>query len=141
VASQRASSLISVPPGQLIGFLAFVAWVVALGLILWEPEVVEKPRPRDQWGRIRTDRCPSSLCLRDGPRLSSRPLILAPSGLRLINAACPGAAHGSEVSARIALNQLSDQFIHIEVVKPGCEQADKDIRIRSEDLPGVLPAP
>jgi hypothetical protein len=75
-----------------------------------------------------------------GPRLSSRTLVLAPNGLRLVNAACPGAAQGSDVSARVALSQLGDQFVHIELVEPGCEQADEDIRIRSEDLEAVLPA-
>lgn len=76
-----------------------------------------------------------------GPRLSSRMLVLTPSGLRVISAACPGAVHGSEVAARIALNQLGDQFVHIELVEPRCDRADTDIRIRSEDLQAVLPAP
>ena len=35
-----------------------------------------------------------------------------------------------ELSARVALNQLSEQFIHIELVAPSCDEADKDIRIR-----------
>ena len=128
------------PPGQVIGFFAFVAWVIALGLILWGP-----PSWRT-WGR-RISGVAFALtavlllyAFVTGPRLSSRTLILAPGGLRLVNAACPSAAHGSEVSARVALNQLSEPFVHIEVVEPGCEQADKDIRIRSEHLQGVLPA-
>jgi hypothetical protein len=76
-----------------------------------------------------------------GPRLSSRTLDLTPGGARVIGAACPGAVHGSEVAASIALNQLGDQFVHIEVVEPGCDRADTDIRIRSEDLRAVLPGP
>jgi hypothetical protein len=45
------------------------------------------------------------------------------------------------VAARIALNQLGDQFVHIEVVEPRCSQADEDIRIRSADLQALLSAP
>jgi hypothetical protein len=125
------------PLGQLIGLLAFVAWVLALGLILWGPR---------KWGR-RFSAVAFGLtavlllyAFVTGPRLTSRTLILAPSGLRTINAACPGAVQGSEVSARVALNQLGDQFIHIEVVEPRCQQASEDIRIRSDDLQAVLPA-
>jgi hypothetical protein len=44
-------------------------------------------------------------------------------------------------AARVALNQLGDQFVHIEVAEAGCDDADEDIRIRSEDLRAVLPAP
>jgi hypothetical protein len=123
--------------GQLIGLLGFVAWVIALGLILWGPR---------KWGRRISALAFGLTALLllyafvTGPRLSSRTLILAPTGLRTVNAACPGVAQGSEVSARVALNQLGDQFIHIEVVEPGCEQADEDIRIRSEDLQAVTPA-
>lgn len=51
------------------------------------------------------------------------------------------AVHGSEVPARVALNQLGDQFVHIEIVEPRCDRANTDIRIRSEDLTAVLPAP
>jgi len=76
-----------------------------------------------------------------GPRLSERTLVLTPSSLQAIGEACPGAARGSEVAGRVALSQLGDQFIHIEVIEPGCEGADEDIRIRSEDLRAVLPAP
>lgn len=126
--------------GKLIGFLAFIAWVVALGLVLWGPQAWKA------WGRWVSGVAfvPTAVLLVyafvTGPRLSSRTLVLAPSGLRLVNAACPGAAQASEVSARVALNQLGDQFVHIELIEPGCDQADEDIRIRSEDLEGVLPA-
>jgi hypothetical protein len=123
--------------GQLIGLLAFVSWGLALGLILWGPR---------KWGR-RISAVAFGLtavlllyAFVTGPRLSARTLILAPSGLRTVNAACPGAAQGSEISARVALNQLGDQFIHIEVVQAGCQQANEDIRIRSGDLQAVLPA-
>jgi hypothetical protein len=123
--------------GQLIGLLAFVAWVIALCLMLWGPR---------KWGR-RISAVAFGLtavlllyAFVTGPRLSSRTLILTPSGLRAVNAACPGAAEGSEAAARVALNQLGDQFIHIEVVERGCDQANKDLRIRSEDLQAVLPA-
>jgi hypothetical protein len=76
-----------------------------------------------------------------GPRLSSRTLVLTPNGLQSISAACPGAVDGSGLAARVALNQLSDQFVHIEIIEARCEQAGEDIRIRSEDLQAVLPAP
>jgi hypothetical protein len=98
--------------GQVIGLLAFAAWVVAIGLAFVT-----------------------------GPRLSSRTLVLTPSGSRVISSACPGAVRGSEIVARVALNQLGDQFVHIEVVEPRCDRAETDIRIRSEDLQAVLPAP
>jgi hypothetical protein len=42
---------------------------------------------------------------------------------------------------RVALNQLGDQFVHIELVEPQCDRAEEDIRIRSEDLRAVLPPP
>jgi hypothetical protein len=47
---------------------------------------------------------------------------------------------GFRVSASVALNQLGDQFVHIEIADPRCDRAGEDIRIRSEDLPGVLPS-
>jgi hypothetical protein len=130
-------------PGQIIGGAAFVAWVIALGLIIWSPV----SSVRRSWGRAIGGMAfvLTALLLgyafTTGPRLSARTVVLSPSGVQLVNGACPGAANGSEVSARVALNQLEDQFMHIEVVEPGCEQADKDIRIRSEDVRGVLPAP
>jgi hypothetical protein len=76
-----------------------------------------------------------------GPRLSSRTLVVTPSGLRVVSAACPGAVGGSGIAARVALSQLDDQFVHIELVEPQCDRANTDIRIRSEDLRAVLPAP
>jgi hypothetical protein len=126
--------------GQVIGFLAFAAWVVAIGLILW----VRRSRRLARWIAGVAFALTAALLLYafvTGPRLSSRTLVLTPKGLGVINAACPGAVNGSEVAARVALTQLGDQFVHIELVAPGCEQADKDIRIRSEDLQGALPAP
>jgi predicted MFS family arabinose efflux permease len=128
------------PLGQVIGLLAFACWVIAIGLILWGPE----PRTLAPWVAGMAFGLTAALLVYafvTGPRLNSRTLVLTPSGLDVINAACPGAANGSEVTARIALNQLGDQFVHIEVIEPGCERAEKDIRIRSEDLRGVFPAP
>jgi hypothetical protein len=127
-------------PGKVIALLAFAAWVIAIGLILWGPE----SRTWARWITGVAFTLTAALLVYafvTGPRLSSRTLVLAPSGLRVINAACPGAAHGSEVPARVALNQLSDQFVHIEVIAAGCDRANRDIRIRSEDVQGVLPAP
>jgi hypothetical protein len=76
-----------------------------------------------------------------GPRLSSRTLVLTPDGVAVVNAACPGALEGSEVAARVALSQLGDQFVHMEIIEPGCALGDSDVRIRSGDLRGVLPPP
>jgi peptidoglycan/LPS O-acetylase OafA/YrhL len=125
--------------GKVIGLLAFAAWILAIGLILWGP-------PSRGWAR-RISGIAFALtavllvyAFATGPQLSSRVLVLKPNGLRIINAACPGAAHGSQVASRVALTQLDDQFVHIELTEPGCDRADKDIRIRSEDLRGVLPA-
>lgn len=128
------------PLGQVIGLLAFAAWVIAIALILWGPE-------SRTWARWITGvafvltAALLAYAFVTGPRLSSRTLVLTPSGLAVINAACPDAVNGSEVTARVALNQLGDQFVHVEVIEAECERADKDIRIRSEDLQGVLPAP
>jgi hypothetical protein len=130
-------------PGQIIGGAAFAAWVIALGLIIWSPA----SSLRRSWGRaiggiaFVLTAVLLGYAFMTGPRLSSRTLVLSPSGVQLVNKACPGAADGSDVSARVALNQLGDQFMHIEVVEPGCDQADKDVRIRSADVRGVLPAP
>ncbi len=134
--------------GQVIGLLAFAAWVVAIGLILWGPESRLRARSAARVAFFVT--AVSAFVLTavllayafvTGPRLSSRTLVLTPSGSRVISSACPGSVHGSEVAARIALNQLGDQFVQIEVDEPGCDRADTDIRIRSEDLQAVLPAP
>jgi peptidoglycan/LPS O-acetylase OafA/YrhL len=128
------------PLGQVIGLLVFAAWVVAIGLILWGPE----SRTWARWIAGVAFVLTAALLVYafvTGPRLSSRTLVLTPAGVQAISSLCPGAVNGSEVSARVALNQLGDQFVHIEVVEPGCERADKDVRIRSEDLQGVLPAP
>lgn len=134
--------------GQVIGLLAFGAWVVAIALILWGPESRMQARSVARVAFVVTTAVAFGLtalllvyAFVTGPRLSSRTLVLTPSGLRVMSDACPGAVHGSEVTAKVALNQLGDQFIHIELVEPGCDRANADIRIRSEDLRAVLPAP
>ena len=134
--------------GQVIGLLAFAAWVVAIGLILWGPESRMRARSGARVAFVMTAVAAFVLtavllayAFVTGPRLSSRMLVLTPNGVQVISAACPGAVQGSEVAARIALNQLGDQFVHIELVEPGCDRTDTDIRIRSEDLEAVLPAP
>ncbi|MGH2797300.1 MAG: hypothetical protein ACRDM0_06430 [Thermoleophilaceae bacterium] len=127
-------------PGQVIGLVAFAAWVMAIGLILWGPE----SRTWARWITGVAFVLTAALLVYafvTGPRLSSRTLVLTPNGLQVIDAACPGAVDGSEVAARVALNQLSDQFVHIEIIEARCDRANEDIRIRSEDLRGVLPAP
>jgi hypothetical protein len=126
--------------GKVIGICAFAAWVIAIGLILWGPE----SRTAARWVTGVAFVLTAALLVYafvTGPRLSSRTLALTPGGVRVVAAACPGAVHGSEVAARVALNQLGDQFVHIEIVDPGCDRAGEDVRIRSEDLRGVLPPP
>lgn len=135
-------------PGQLIGLVAFGAWVLAIGLILWGPESRLQPGSAARVAFVATTVVAFALtavllayAFVTGPRLSSRTLLLTPSGVRVIAEACPGAVQGSEVAADVALNQLGDQFVHIELVEPGCDRANADLRIRSEDLRAVLPAP
>lgn len=128
------------PLGQVIGLFAFAAWVIAIGLILWGPE----SRTGARWIAGVAFVLTSALLVYafvTGPRLSSRTLVLTPSGQDIVNAACPGAVNGSEVAARVALNQLSDPFLHIEIVDADCDRADEDIRIRSGDVQAVLPSP
>jgi hypothetical protein len=126
--------------GKVIGLLTFAAWILAIALILWGP-------PSRSWVRGVSGAAYVLTAVLliyafvTGPRLSSRTLVLTPDGVRAVAGACPGAAHGSEVSARVALSQLGDQFVHIELVEPECESAGEDIRIRSADLQAVLPAP
>lgn len=134
--------------GQVIGLVAFAAWVVAIGLIIWGPESRTRARSGTRVAFVVTTALAFSLtalllvyAFVTGPRLSARTLVLTPSGLEVIAEACPGAADGSEVVADVALNQLGDQFVHIELAEPGCDRAGADIRIRSEDLRAVLPAP
>jgi hypothetical protein len=125
--------------GQVIGLLAFAAWVVGIGLIIWGP----RSRNLARWVTGAAFILTAALLLYafvTGPRLSSRTLILTPEGLRVISGACPSAVSRSEVRANVALNQPGDQFLHIEVIGEGCEAANKDIRIRSENLRGVVPA-
>ncbi|MGH2742077.1 MAG: hypothetical protein ACRDN8_06245 [Thermoleophilaceae bacterium] len=127
-------------PGQVIGLVAFAAWVMAIGLILWGPE----SRTWARWITGVAFVLTAALLVFafvTGPRLSSRTLMLTPNGLQVIDAACPDAVDGSEVAARVALNQLGDQFVHIEIIEARCDRANEDVRIRSEDLRGVLPAP
>jgi hypothetical protein len=135
------------PPGQAIGLVAFAAWIVAIALVLWNPE----SRTRAGSGTRTAFFVSASAAFVltavllvyafvTGPRLSERTLVLTPSASQVIRAACPGAVGESGVAARIALNQLGDRFVHVELIEPGCDQADADIRIRSEDLLGVLPA-
>ena len=127
--------------GQVIGLLAFAAWVVAIGLLLWNPEseaVTQAARTVIRGAFVLT----AALLLYafvTGPRLSSRTLVLTPSGSRVVSAACARAVEGSQVSARIALSQLGDQFVHIEIMDSRCERSNQDVRIRSEDLTAVLP--
>jgi multisubunit Na+/H+ antiporter MnhF subunit len=135
------------PVGQVIGLVAFAAWVVAIGLILWGPESRKQAGSGTRTAFVTATVVAFGLTALllvysfvTGPRLSSRTLVLTPSGAQVIGAACPGAVHGSQVDARIALNQLGDQFVHIELVESGCD-ADADIRIQSEDLRAVLPGP
>jgi hypothetical protein len=134
--------------GQVIGLIAFGAWVVAIGLILWGPESRTQARSPARVAFVVTTVVAFGLtalllvyAFVTGPRLSSRTLVLTPSGEQVIAEACPGALRGSGVVADVALNQLGDQFIHVELVEPGCDRASEDIRIRSEDLRAVLPAP
>ena len=133
--------------GQVIGLLAFAAWVAAIGLLLWNPESSARAEAVTHAGRtvIRGAFLLTAVLLLyafvTGPRLSSRTLVLTPNGSRVVSAACAGALDGSEVAARIALSQLGEQFVHIEIMDSRCEQSNQDVRVRSEDLQAVLPAP
>jgi peptidoglycan/LPS O-acetylase OafA/YrhL len=125
-------------PGKVLGLVAFAAWVAAIGLILWGPDA----RSAIRWLAGVAFVLTAALLVyafTTGPRLSSRTLVLTPAGVQVIEAACPGAAVESRVSATVALNQLGDQFVHIEIADPRCDRAGEDIRIRSEDLQGILP--
>ena len=129
------------PLGQMIGLVAFAAWVTAIGLILWGPE----SRTGARWIAGVAFVLTSALLVFafvTGPRLSSRTLVLTPSGQDIVGAACPGVVDGSEVAADVALNQLSDPFLHIEIADDeGCDQAGEDIRLRIGDVRAVLPPP
>jgi hypothetical protein len=128
------------PLGQVIGLLAFAAWVIAIGLILWGPESRTGARRIAGVAFVLT----SALLVYafvTGPRLSSRTLVLTPGGQEIVSAACPGAVEGSEVAARVALGQLGDSFLHIESDDDGCDRAGEDIRIRSGDVEAVFPEP
>jgi hypothetical protein len=127
-------------PGQVIGLVAFAAWVVAIGLILWGPESRTLARWITGFAFVLTAAL-LVYAFTTGPRLSERTLVLSPAGLEVIDAACPGVAQRSQVPARVALNQLGDQFVHIEIVDARCDRAGEDIRLRSEDVEGVLPPP
>jgi len=128
------------PLGQVVGLAAFAAWVVAIGLILWGPESRTWARGLTGVAFVLTAVL-LVYAFVTGPRLSSRTLVLTPDGVRVIGAACPGAASGLEVPARVALGQLGDQFLHVEIVDAGCDRGDEDVRIRTEDVQAVLPAP
>jgi hypothetical protein len=142
IVSGAASGLFSDlrPLGQVIGLLAFAAWVVAIGLILWGPESRTGARSIAGMAFVLTTVL-LVYAFVTGPRLSSRTLVLAEGAQEIVDAACPGAVDGSEVPARVALNQLADSFLHIEIAEDGCDRAGEDIRIRTEDVRGVLPAP
>jgi hypothetical protein len=119
------------PLGQVFGVLTFAAWVLAIGLILWG-------RESSQLLTAIAFLLTAVLLVYafvTGPRLSERTLLLTPAGVQVVDAACPDVARGSQVAGRVALSQLGEQFVHIE-----CDRGE-DVRIRSEDLQGVLPAP
>src|SRR4029453_506999 len=72
------------PLGQVIGLLAFAAWVIAIGLILWGPE----SRTWTRWITGVAFVLTAALLVYafvTGPRLSSRTLVLKPNGLQIIN--------------------------------------------------------
>jgi hypothetical protein len=81
------------PLGQVIGFLAFAAWVVAIGLILWGPESRLRAGSPARVAFVTTTVVAFALtavllayAFVTGPRLSSRTLVLTPSGMRVITA-------------------------------------------------------
>jgi hypothetical protein len=133
--------------GQVLGLLAFAAWVVAIWLLLWNPassrraETVTRAARTIIRGAFVLTVALLLYAFVTGPRLTSRTLVLTPSGAQVLRTACPRVADGSEVAVRIALSQLGEPFVHVEILDSRCERANQDIRIRSEDLQAVLPAP
>jgi hypothetical protein len=126
------------PVGQIAGLVVFAAWVVAIGLILWGPESRTLARRISGAAFVLTAAL-LVYAFTTGPRLSERTLLLSPAGLEVVEAACPELAGQPRIDARIALSQLDDQFVHVELIDGRCDRAGEDIRIRSEDLAGVLP--
>jgi hypothetical protein len=126
-------------PGQVIGLVVFAGWVAAIGLIMWGPETWRTAARAITVVAFVLTATLLVYAFTTGPRLDERTLVLSPAGTEVIDAACPGASPQSRVAARVALNQLGDQFVHIEIVDARCDAAREDIRIRSEDLEGVLP--
>ena len=126
--------------GKIVGLVALALWLVALGSLLWR---LGRDSELPLHVRIATFAAFAAtaallvIALQTGPRLSERTLVLSERGQELLRSVCPEA--GARVSAQIALSQLDDPFVHVELESDGCPAGDRDIRIRSDDLLAVLP--
>ena len=132
-------------PGKYVGGAAFAAWVIAISVLLIKGNATVKDKGKVTWASVVMA---VALVLTaglltyaffTGPRVNARTLLLTPAGVQAVNAACPEAVDDDDkVAADVALNQLDDQFIHIEL-KAECDAANRDLRLRTGDLRAVLP--
>ena len=126
--------------GKLVGLAAVALWVVALGVLLWrlgrESGLPRLVRIATFGGFVLTAAL-LVIALQTGPRLSARTLVVTDRAQRLLGDACAGGEQGPEISAHVALSQIDEQFVHVELEGERCR--DRDIRIRSEDVIAVLP--
>jgi hypothetical protein len=124
-------------PGKFLGGAAFAAWALAICVLLITGVVTRLTRVATAVAFVLT-----ALLLVyaffTGPRMNARTLLLTPAGAQAVDRACPGAMRGETVPADAALNQLDDQFIHIEL-KARCDAAHRDMRLRTDDLRALLP--
>jgi hypothetical protein len=127
--------------GKIVGLAALALWIIALGALLVRLGR-ESDVPRRAWAVILAAFVLTAallvIALQTGPRLNARTLLLSERGARNLASLCSGL--GGRVAADVALSQLGDQFIHVELRDRRCRSGDADVRIRTDDVLAVLPA-
>jgi hypothetical protein len=128
--------------GQVAGLAAVVLWVLALGALL-----VRLGSESHVPGYLRVLMFSAFVltaalllvALQTGPRMSPKTLVLSERGARNVAGLCPRLGTATAVAAHVALSQINDQFVHVELRDRRCSSGDADVRIRSDDLLAVLP--
>jgi hypothetical protein len=129
--------------GRVAGLAAVVLWVFALGALL-----VRLGRESDVAGYVRVTMFTAFaltavlllIALQTGPLMSPKTLVLSERGARSVAGLCPALETATTVATHVALSQINDQFVHIELRDRRCTSGDADVRIRSDDLLAILPS-
>jgi hypothetical protein len=124
-------------PGKSLGVVVFALWAFIIARVLWNPELTRRVRG---WTMVAVVLTVALVLVAawNGPRLSDRTVLLSREGARNLNTACKDTANGRDTAeVDIALNQLQDQFVHVEPKHGDC--TGKDVRLPASDLLTVTP--